>query len=300
MTITQIKYFLAVAEHLNFTAAAKSLFIAQPHLSKQIIALENELGFKLFERNNRSVSVTEAGSYLKERLQDIPDIVQTSVSDARKLAKPGSPALSIGILDGQELTGELMSLITRLTSPDNKFLINVERGGFQQLRSGLKSKHFDIIITLLFDVADDETLETYVVRGQSGAFAINRRNPLADIEELNLHMLEDENFVAISPDESPGGYASFLAQCKALGFAPKNIKLAPTLESMLVNVEMGVGVIFIDRNTRLEKNPDIRIVDLPAGPSSSVVAVMRRKNNNPFVRKVLQNLYDKRGNGNGD
>ena len=62
------KYFLAVAEELHFKKAADKLFISQPGLSKQIKEMEEALGFKLFERNNRNVVLTAAGKYLKEEI----------------------------------------------------------------------------------------------------------------------------------------------------------------------------------------------------------------------------------------
>ena len=63
----QMEYFLSVAEKLNFTEAAKSLYISQPSLSKQISLLEEELGFALFIRNKRSVRLTPAGEVLNRK-----------------------------------------------------------------------------------------------------------------------------------------------------------------------------------------------------------------------------------------
>ena len=61
MNDLQIDYFLAVARHLSFTKAARELFVSQPAISRQILALEEELGYTLFERTNKSVHMTKAG-----------------------------------------------------------------------------------------------------------------------------------------------------------------------------------------------------------------------------------------------
>ena len=61
MELRQLKYFVKSAEYLNFSVAAKHLYITQSTLSQQIKQLEFELGFELFLRNSRHISLTEAG-----------------------------------------------------------------------------------------------------------------------------------------------------------------------------------------------------------------------------------------------
>lgn len=70
MTFNQIKYFVTVAECLSFTEAAKCLFITQPALSRQINAMEEELGTRLFIREKKRLKLTPGGSVLYNRLPE--------------------------------------------------------------------------------------------------------------------------------------------------------------------------------------------------------------------------------------
>lgn len=83
MTITQLRYVLAVAEHQNFTKAAEKAFVTQPTLSMQIQKLEEELSVQIFNRGKKPISLTEVGQRIveqarnivneSERIQDIVD-----------------------------------------------------------------------------------------------------------------------------------------------------------------------------------------------------------------------------------
>jgi DNA-binding transcriptional LysR family regulator len=65
--VRDLRYFVAVAEELHFTGASELLHISQPSLSKQIRVLERDLGFSLFQRDRRTVALTEAGEALLPR-----------------------------------------------------------------------------------------------------------------------------------------------------------------------------------------------------------------------------------------
>ena len=81
MEIDQLRYFLKVAERGNFTRAAEELGISQPALSRSIQKLEDELGQPVFERKTRSVALTEAGTLLQSRAQQVLTMLEDTMSE---------------------------------------------------------------------------------------------------------------------------------------------------------------------------------------------------------------------------
>ncbi len=87
MELRQLKYFLAVAEELNFRRAAEKLYMQQPPLSRQIRQLETELGVELFHRTKRSVSLTKAG-------QAFLDEARLTLAQAQRAANAAQQAVA--------------------------------------------------------------------------------------------------------------------------------------------------------------------------------------------------------------
>lgn len=98
MELRQLRYFLAVAEHLNFTRAAEAVHVSQPSLSVQIRALEDEVGAPLFDRLGRRVVLTEAGQILREHAARVVRDLETGVQAIRELNGAERGRLMVGAL----------------------------------------------------------------------------------------------------------------------------------------------------------------------------------------------------------
>lgn len=84
MELRVLKYFLAVAREENITAAAQSMHVTQPTLSKQLKELEDELGTQLFIRGNRKIILTEDGMFLRKRAQEIIDLTEKTETELKE------------------------------------------------------------------------------------------------------------------------------------------------------------------------------------------------------------------------
>ena len=100
MELRHIRYFLAVAEELNFTRAAEKLNIAQPPLSRQIQDLERELGVSLFVRKSRSLLLTEEGSRFQQYARQILRLVDKSAEELREMRHGLQGTLYLATVEG--------------------------------------------------------------------------------------------------------------------------------------------------------------------------------------------------------
>ena len=291
MNTMKIRYFVEVARCGSFSEAARRLYTAQPNLSKQIAQMEQELGFALFARSRRSVKLTEAGQFLFDRLQNLPDQLDEIFEQARSLARKGEAALSIGVLEGQDVNRVLSDRLKRVAAIYPQLQINLERNSYQNLRSGLRSGHYDLIITLSFDVEDEADFQTFSLYQKSPAIAMHKSHPLAGKQSLTLSDLRNEKFVVISSQESPGGYQRLMDSCSAEGFVPNIVREPRSLESLLLCVEMGIGIALLDQNTRLAMRPDIITIPQNA-PPMAVVAVIIRGEQRPVILNAVKLLTE--------
>ncbi len=122
MELRVLKYFLAVAREQNITAAAESLHVTQPTLSKQLMDLETELGCKLFERGKRKITLTEEGVFLRQRAQEIVDLAEKTEAAFVSTHETVTGDVYIGCGETQGMRGiiKIMKLMQE-THPDVRF-----------------------------------------------------------------------------------------------------------------------------------------------------------------------------------
>jgi DNA-binding transcriptional LysR family regulator len=104
MDIKQLKYFLTIAEEGQITSAAKKLHMAQPPLSQQLKALEEELGVKLIERGPRQIQLTDAGEILMARARQILELSNSTINEIKDYSSGLKGTLSIGTVSSSGAT----------------------------------------------------------------------------------------------------------------------------------------------------------------------------------------------------
>ena len=198
------------------------------------------------------------------------------------------------MLEGQEVNPRLRESLAEIARRYPDLHVELERNSFSNLRSGLTNLHYDLIITLEFEVDPAPEYRRAVFLHQPAAIAIHSDNPISRRPELTIEELADEDFVVISPEESPRGFQQFIRQCEAAGFMPRIARQPRSLESVLLCVEAGIGVALLDPNVRLESHDVVRIVPLP-GSRNDVIIVGLSAHMSPELAAVMDILSEPEG-----
>lgn len=195
MQLQQIRYVLTAADKGSFSAAAKSLFIAQPSLSQQISNLEKELGIPLFIRHSKSVTLTDAGEQFVRQARRILNQVDQLSDSMKKYSLLQSGTLRIGML---WIAGylHLSSAITdyHRLHPDISYHLEVE--GSNTLLKMLTERSIDAA----FVIGSDHSLKEkdfYYRKLMDDQYMVilSSKNPLSSRTSLNIHDLKEENII---------------------------------------------------------------------------------------------------------
>ena len=240
MELRQLRYFIAVAELLHFTNAAKRLHIAQPPLSRQIRALERELGIQLFIRNSSKVALTHAGSIFLEEARGVLQRTEQAVRAAREANTGRAGTVRLGIALGM---GETVSrVINRHLRhfPDIEIDVVNMPSGFQS--GALATRRIDV--GFLRPPIDVTKLMSQPIAKERLSVVLRRQNPLARHRRLSLKQVAEEPLLLIAREISSGVYEKTLELYRTAGLSPRIIptETTPLDEAGAILVDAGKGI----------------------------------------------------------
>ncbi|GJE46610.1 LysR substrate-binding domain-containing protein [Methylobacterium soli] len=272
MELRHLRYFVAVAEQLSFTAAAARLSVSQPPLSQQIRDLEAELRTDLFVRSSRRVALTEAGTAFLEQARAILAQVRQAADEARAIGSGRTGRLTIG-LTGSILTGPLGHLIRcfREDHPDVDIRLHEMPPEAQQ--AALHARRTDL--SFLRSPPDDPDLRAELAWRERVGVALPEAHPLADRASLPLIALRDARYLSLRLADSRFANTLWDA-CLASGFVPRLSHQMVESHALLGLVAAGLGLALVPEFVGRLPYPGIayRPLDEPA-PNADVYALAR-------------------------
>jgi len=271
MELRHFHSFIAVAEELNFTKAAKRLQIAQPPVSRHIHDLETELGVQLFERNSSRVFLTDAGRSFLNEVRVALQHVSQAVEAARQVGRGGAGTVRLGIAKGLgDFVGRVMNEYLRV-APRVEIDVRDIPSGFQG--EALLDRKIDI--GFMRPPIDAPQLVSASLFQEPFSVVLRRASPLARRKALHLHDLANQTLLLIDRRISPGVYDRTLSLFREQGIKPKTISTATMSyeEAGSILVDSGKGIyIAVGRNPIHPSFTD-RLIVLPLNESAAVTDV---------------------------
>lgn len=283
MKLAQMEYFLAAAQELNFTAAARRLYISQPALSKQIVVLEQELGVKLFTRNSRKVALTAAGLQLQRDLHNVLDQLEQAKQRAIGIGKRERLKLSIGCFDGAVTDDFLPLILNSLHGSVPGIQVTLSRNTFRENRTALRHGEIDVLLTLSTEASFGEEYEVRKILCRRGALTYSVKSPLARKSVPEIGDFLDEQLLVIKRSEAPDLYLNTVSEVMALGISCPKVQEVDNFATLAAYLELGAGYAILT-DLAAEKDPDLRCVVPENRIQHWVVAVWKK--NHPMAGEL--------------
>jgi len=285
MELRHIRYFVAVAETLNFRRAAERLHLAQPALSTQIKALEQHLGVRLFDRTTRTVRLTQAGRIFQDDARQLLAAAAHAEQRAKRADQGLVGSLRIGVISAaatasvaevlrrfhQKFPGVQLSLFD-LTSTEQ----------LHQLRVG------ELDAGLLRPPVGLPELDYKTVEESTQILALPADHRLARKRRIQWKDFDGEGLVMIHPSRQHRYYDTFLAACAESDAKPFPAQYAHDIQTKLWLISAGFGIAPTSVTFTGMKRPGLIFRPLPPGlPPVQTILVWRRGDTSPALTQFL-------------
>jgi DNA-binding transcriptional LysR family regulator len=286
--LRHIRYFLAVAEHLNFRAAAQRLHIAQPPLSRQIRQLEEDLRVELFTRDKRHVELTKAGHAFLEEARKLMVQASHAVEAARQAQRGNTGIVKVGIASG------LGGTVSQAVCEFRKRLPAIEIE-CRDIFSGFQNdalRRCEIDVGFFRPPIDQVALDCELLYEEEFVVILPKSHRLAKRSGLRMRDIADEPIIVFGRNYSNSLYDKILGLYSRHGLTPRLVTtiMEPHDEAGAITVASGKAIFmgagaFVNRS-----QAGIELVSIPLKEPEAkieVYAAWRKDEDSPAVSGFL-------------
>lgn len=271
MELRHLRYFVIIAEELNFTKAARRLEVGQPVLSRQIHDLEREIGVQLFDRNSSRVFLTDAGNSFLSEARVVLQHAAQAVEAAKQVQAGAAGTLRVAIGKG------LGDVVSRIINGYLRLFPGVEVD-VKNVASGFQSEAFDdrrIDVGFMRPPLSNPQLASSLLFEERFSVVLRRSSLLAKRRRIRLKDLAQETVLMIDRNISPGFNEKMLELFQSAGIAPRIIptETMPYDEAGAILVESGKGIYLAVGEGPYYPSFADRLVALPLDERSAVMPV---------------------------
>ncbi len=281
----QAECFLALSKSLNFTQTAEELFISQPTLSRNIAALEQEVGVQLVVRNSKSVEFTAAGKRFSDYCAVFIERYNRAIEEARLAREGVLGSLRIGIQQ-DAFEPFTVDLVRHFREKHPQIQLQIYPMSVSDLMRKLNSGRLDFIIG-----AGDSTLlhpGRLLLSERPDCAVLLKDHPLAGCETLRMEDLRKESFVCMSPIVSASGHYQLLHYAKEAGFSPNIVAMANSVPAMMMLIACGVGIGVLYKDLAAYAYDRLVFVPLEGIESFKRYLLWDEDSDNPAIQPFLR------------
>lgn len=218
MDISFMREFLTLSRCLNFSAAARQLYVSQPMLSKHVMAIEKELDAKLLIRDGRSVRLTEAGRLFAERAEQMIQCFDTTRQEIRDLEKRVESVLTVGYL--LATTGDYFPRACKAFHAIHpEVRVSVAALEVDEIIAGVREGSLDIGYTVISEGQIKDLETSLFIRDRYGVICL-RSHPLAKRSSISLDDLEGQRILVPNPKHMPSVASASKRAFEGCGYEP--------------------------------------------------------------------------------
>ncbi|MBE9183643.1 LysR family transcriptional regulator [Microcoleus sp. LEGE 07076] len=285
MELRHLRYFIAVAEELNFTRAADRLHMAQPPLSQQIQNLETELGFQLFRRTKRTVMLTAAGQVFFEESQKIMQQVDRAIQLGKQTSRGELGQLTVGFVSSAShnvVPGILQAFGTQCPAVKLELHELTTNEQLQRLRFG------QIDIGFVRPPVEEDGINSEIVFREPLIAALPETHPATDRAIVELRELSGEPFILFPRSLAPGLYDAIVSLCQQAGFSPIAGQEAIQMQTIISLVAAEMGVAIVPASMQNFQRRGVVYKSLPESTCEVAIALIWRHHPAPVVQRFLE------------
>lgn len=286
---TSLRCFLTLCSTLNFTETAKRMYMTQQSVSKYIAKLEEDIGFTLFVRTHHYVTMTRAGEEFYALFSQLDKDYNETVQRMKQYYSELNNSLHIGYLEWLDLMPEINRALHGLREDNPDLQFAAEKHPQYELNQHFLNRRLDLIITYREFAPKDPGLKKLVVLQTPLVLLVSPDNPRAT-DDATAEDFRNEPFIkaASSAETLSESRTRARRQIREIGFDPREIIIAPNLESAYVATELGQGVLVSTMLSRMSMNSQLR--SYPIGTMEELQCFWHEDDENPAVAAFAAGL----------
>jgi DNA-binding transcriptional LysR family regulator len=283
MELRRLRYFLAVAEERHFGRAAARLGIAQPPLSRQVQALESDVGHALFDRSRRQIELTPAGAILVEHARRLVEATERAKLETRRVGRGEVGSLVVGYTSSIAYSG-LTELLRAYRQQHPAVEIALHEASPQAVVDAIKARRMDV--GFVRGPLADAALCVERVLDEPLLLAMPDDHPLRRRRIIEPASLANHPFVLFPRERSPWFYDHIIRLCRSAGFAPLVAQSAPATDVVSL-VAVGLGVAIVPESWRELRRERIVFRPIAGNPRIDLLLVRSTAEPGPVSQRFL-------------